>query len=84
MGTPIQTLPISDAALREVDLIGVFRYANAYPQAIDMLCNEKHANLIKVATHRVRGFDAISSAFALASAPVDDNGNLVVKVLIEF
>lgn len=37
MGTPIQTLPIGAAALREVDIIGVFRYANTYPTALAML-----------------------------------------------
>ena len=37
MGTPIQTLPISEAASKEVDLIGVFRYANQYARAIEMI-----------------------------------------------
>ena len=32
MGNPIQTLPVGAAALREVDVIGVFRYdGHAYP-----------------------------------------------------
>ncbi|PWN54073.1 GroES-like protein [Violaceomyces palustris] len=37
MGTPIQTLPIGAAALREVDILGVFRYASTYPVALGML-----------------------------------------------
>jgi len=37
MGNPIQALPISEAAVKEVDLIGVFRYANQYPRAIEMI-----------------------------------------------
>lgn len=41
MGTPVQTLPIGSASLREVDLIGVFRYANQYPQAIEMISSGK-------------------------------------------
>jgi L-iditol 2-dehydrogenase len=39
MGNPIQTLPIGDAALKEVNLIGVFRYVNQYPNAIEMIRN---------------------------------------------
>lgn len=40
MGTPIQTLPIGAAALREVDILGVFRYAGTYPTAISMLSGD--------------------------------------------
>lgn len=37
MGHPIVTLPLGAAALREVDIIGVFRYANMFPKAIKLL-----------------------------------------------
>jgi L-iditol 2-dehydrogenase len=39
MGHPVQTLPVGAAALREVDLVGVFRYAGMYPKAIDLLAS---------------------------------------------
>lgn len=39
MGHPTMTLPMDAAALREVDLVGVFRYANMFPQAIELLSN---------------------------------------------
>lgn len=38
MGHPTMTLPLGAAALREVDIVGVFRYANVFPQAVSMLC----------------------------------------------
>ncbi|KAI0485295.1 GroES-like protein [Xylariaceae sp. FL0804] len=37
MGTPVQTLPLSVAHLREVDILGIFRYANTYATGIQLL-----------------------------------------------
>jgi L-iditol 2-dehydrogenase len=37
MGTPIQTLPMSASHLKEVDIIGIFRYANTYPTGIKLI-----------------------------------------------
>ncbi|KAK6839997.1 hypothetical protein PG987_005863 [Apiospora arundinis] len=61
MGTPIQTLPISAAALREVDLVGVFRYANNYPEVINMLSakNASLPNVEKLVTQQFEGLDKI-------------------------
>ncbi|KAK8067691.1 alcohol dehydrogenase GroES-like domain-containing protein [Apiospora saccharicola] len=84
MGTPIQTLPISAAALREVDLLGVFRYANNYPEVINML-SAKNATLPdvgKLVTHRFEGLDKIPDAFDMAGKVKDGNGSLVLKVVV--
>jgi L-iditol 2-dehydrogenase len=84
MGSPIQTLPISAAALREVDLIGVFRYADTYEEAIKLVSsgNSLLPDLSKLITQRFKGFDSIPSAFAMAGRVKDDGGNLVLKVLV--
>ncbi|KAK3390327.1 chaperonin 10-like protein [Podospora didyma] len=91
MGTPIQTLPMSVAHLREIDILGIFRYANTYATGIRLLCAQKRGNaggytlpsLDDMVTHRFRGLDAAKGAFELASRTIDDNGNLVLKVVIE-
>ncbi|ERL94043.1 hypothetical protein D910_11326 [Dendroctonus ponderosae] len=41
MGQLEQTLPLSSAIIREVDIRGVFRYSNDYPIAIDMVASGK-------------------------------------------
>ena len=64
MGHPIQTLPISEAALKEVDLIGVFRYANQYPKAINLI-SEHHgvfSNINNLVTARY-GLEQAKEAF---------------------
>ena len=85
MGTPIQTLPISAAALKEVDLIGVFRYANTYPKAIELVASKPPGlpALEKLITQRFNGLQNIQSAFDMAGRTQDDDGNLVIKVLVD-
>jgi L-iditol 2-dehydrogenase len=83
MGTPIQTLQLSAAHLKEVDILGVFRYAGTYPTGIAMLSSGRLPNLDRLVTHRCRGLDAARDAFELAGKTVDDRGNLVLKCVIE-
>ncbi|KAI0391692.1 alcohol dehydrogenase GroES-like domain-containing protein [Xylariaceae sp. FL0594] len=97
MGTPVQTLPISAASLKEVDLVGVFRYANTYPVAIELLLSTLSQNddesggarrgrlpdISKLVTHRFRGLDSVPAAFDMAGRVKDDEGNLVIKVMVD-
>ncbi|KAI2620009.1 GroES-like protein [Hypoxylon sp. NC1633] len=90
MGTPIQTIPMSAAHLREVDILGIFRYANTYGTGIRLLSAQGYGeagfalpSLDDMVTHRFKGLGAAKRAFELASRTVDDDGNLVLKVVIE-
>ncbi|CAH0054490.1 unnamed protein product [Clonostachys solani] len=86
MGTPVQTLPISAAALREVDILGVWRYANCYPRGIELM---EHAgrdgspDLKKLITHSFQGLEEAGAAFDMASKTCDEEGRLVIKVVLE-
>jgi L-iditol 2-dehydrogenase len=85
MGNPIQTLPVSAAALREVDLVGVFRYANTYPRVIELLASghPRFPDFTKLITQRFRGLENIPKAFDMAAKVKDDEGNLVLKVMVD-
>lgn len=85
MGTPTQTLPVSAAALREVDLVGVFRYADAYPKAIEMLAKPAPGapDLRSLVTHRFKGVERAGEAFEMAGRVEDGEGGLVIKVVVE-
>ncbi|GKZ21655.1 hypothetical protein AbraIFM66951_002315 [Aspergillus brasiliensis] len=84
MGHPVQTLPVGAAALREVDILGVFRYDGyAYPAAIELMASGKMDRVEKmVVTHRVALADG-DRAFSLSGKGVDEEGKPVVKVVIE-
>lgn len=83
MGTPIQTLPLSAAHLREVDILGIFRYANTYATGIKLLSTGRLPSLDDMVTHRVKGLENAPIAFELASRTSDDDGQLILKVVIE-
>ena len=85
MGNPVQTLPISAAALREVDIVGTFRYANTYTRAIELVASKDSGlpDLQKLVTHRYRRLDSVPDAFAMAGRARDEEGRLVLKVVVE-
>jgi L-iditol 2-dehydrogenase len=83
MGTPIQTLPLSAAHLREIDIIGIFRYANTYPTGIKILSAGVLPCLDSMVTHRFQGLEGVQKAFEVAGRTVDSEGNLVLKVVVE-
>ena len=84
MGNPIQTLPLSAAALREVDLCGVFRYANTYDEGIRCLSNDlvDLVDLKRLITHQYQGLDQAQDAFEMAGKTVDETKALVLKVMV--
>ena len=85
MGNPVQTIPISAAALREVNIVGTFRYANTYPRAIELVANRDSGlpNLENLVTHRYQGLESVPQAFEMAGKASDEDGRLVLKVVVE-
>ncbi|KAM6979813.1 sorbitol dehydrogenase [Aplochiton taeniatus] len=53
MGSEMTTVPLLNAAIREVDIRGVFRYCNTWPMAIAMIASGK-VNVKPLVTHRFR------------------------------
>lgn len=86
MGNPIQTLPLSAASLKEVDLVGVFRYANTYPEVLELLASGDPLlpPVQELVTHRYDGLDNIPKAFDMAGKVKDDEDKLVLKVMVNF
>lgn len=86
MGTPNHLLPISDASAREIDIIPVWRYANCYPAAIEIMQKSKEdsnvPNVGLILTLRFEGLRAVPSALECACRSTDDMGNMVIKVVV--
>ena len=81
MGSPTVTLPLGAAATREVDIHGSFRYAHTYPTALQLLASGRLPNIEKIITHRFPLKDA-ARAFELLQRGRDDEGNMVLKVMV--
>ncbi|KAI1213735.1 GroES-like protein [Annulohypoxylon truncatum] len=93
LGVPNHVLPISEATPREITLIPSWRYANAYPKAIEIAAasvsgspvgGAKLPDIRKLITHRFNGLDTVEEAFKTAGKTTDSNGTLVVKTTINF
>lgn len=82
MGTRNITLPLSAAALREVDIQGSFRYANTYPQALALLAGGTLSNVAKLVTHRFP-LARTADAFEMLARGKDEHGRMVLKVMVD-
>lgn len=81
MGTPNLLLPTGPAMLREVDLLGVFRYCSVYPQAIALLASGKLGDVGKMVTHKYP-LEQAEQAFQDLRRGRDAEGRTVVKPFI--
>lgn len=81
MGRVVQTLPLGATALCKVDIISVFRYANTYLIAIKLITSGKLLRIHELVTHK-RSLEKAKEAFILAKNGRDEEGRLVLKVVI--
>lgn len=77
MGKPEISLPMLEAGIREVDILGVFRYCNTYPTALELVASGK-VQLKRMVTHRFKMAEA-EDAFEAAR----DRSAKALKVVID-
>lgn len=81
MGTPNLYLPTGPSLLREVDLIGVFRYANCYPDAIALLASGQLGDVGQMISQRYP-LERANEAFEDMKRGKDKDGNTVIKPFV--
>ncbi|NQW18403.1 MAG: NAD(P)-dependent alcohol dehydrogenase [Chloroflexi bacterium] len=66
------------AGVKEIDIHGVFRYANTYPMAIDLVASAQ-LDIASLVTHRFAFEDAVK-AFEYAIPPLPATGKILIKL----
>lgn len=79
LGPPEVKIPVVNAAVREVDIRGIFRYANCYPLALDMIASGK-VNVKPLITHRFKLEESIQ---AFETARTGAGGAIKVMISCE-
>jgi L-iditol 2-dehydrogenase len=75
LGRPLASLPIVNAAVREIDIRGVFRYANCYPAALSLIATGR-IDVKPMITHRYNINESVQ-AFEMAES------GQAIKVMIQ-
>jgi len=80
MGAPEIKLPLVDAAVREVDIKGVFRYCNTYPKTLALIASGK-VDVKPLITHHFNYKESVE-AFNVARVGADKENKMAIKVVI--
>jgi L-iditol 2-dehydrogenase len=72
----LASLPIVNAAVREIDVRGVFRYANCYPAALSLIASGR-IDVKPLITHRYTINESVQ-AFEMAES------GQAIKVMVNF
>lgn len=81
MGTQELLLPVGLSLIREVDLVGVFRYANTYPEALALLGSGRLGDVAAMITQRYP-LEQAGKAFEALQKGRDEDGNFVIKAMV--
>lgn len=81
MGTANLYLPTGPSLLREVDLFGVFRYANTYPDAIALLASGQLGDVGQMISQRYP-LERANEAFEDMKRGKDKDGKTVIKPFV--
>jgi L-iditol 2-dehydrogenase len=81
MGTSLMVLPTGPSLIREVDILGVFRYANTYPAALALLSSGQLGNVETMVTHKFQLKDT-EEAFRTVARGKGPDGHPCIKVMI--
>ncbi|KAF8331288.1 chaperonin 10-like protein [Cantharellus anzutake] len=85
MGYPNPYLPLSSAMLREVDLVGVFRYANTWPDALRLLASKTMLGIEDVMVTQRFALEETGQAFKIlagGSGSGRGTGETVIKIMV--
>lgn len=80
LGAADMNLPITNAQLKEIDVVTVFKYSQCYQRAINLIASGK-VNVQPIITHHYDLSDAVE-AFETAKNGRDKSGKMSVKTML--
>lgn len=80
----MSTVPLGMATLREVDILGAFRYGPGdYQRAVEVVRKGSIRGLEKMISHVVRGLTSAKDGLELLAKGIDNSRRPVIKVVVE-